>query len=114
MATGSYDIVAGQGETFNLSFTVDNDGVAWNLSTYIGRMQVRKFATSTITALDLSTTSGDITMTSLGVVTITVSATTMAEVSAEKYVYDFEVESTGGEVTRLLGGKFIVTPEVTR
>ena len=28
MATATYDIVAGQGETFNLSFTVDNHGRA--------------------------------------------------------------------------------------
>jgi Tfp pilus assembly PilM family ATPase len=114
MATGTYDIVAGQGETFNLSFTVDNDGTVWNLSTYIGRMQVRQFAASTTTALDLSTTGGDITMSALGVVEITVSATEMAAVADGRYVYDFEVESTGGEVTRLIGGKFIVTPEVTR
>jgi len=38
----------------------------------------------------------------------------MATVVAGRFVYDFEVESAGGEVTRILEGKFTVKAEVTR
>lgn len=113
MAAAVYNIVAGQGETFNLSFTVDNDGVAWNLSSYSAAMQVRPFAGSTTLTLNLSTANSSITLNSVGQVTVTATATAMAAIDAEKYVYDFEVTAPDSTVTRLLSGKFIVTPEVT-
>jgi hypothetical protein len=113
MAAATYNIIAGQGETFNLSFTVDNDGVPWDFSTYTAAMQVRPFPGSPVIILDLSTANSDITLNSSGEVTITVSAVDMANVTAEKHAYDFEVTSPDSTVTRLLSGKFIVTPEVT-
>jgi hypothetical protein len=113
MAAAVYNIVAGQGETFNLSFTVDNDGVPWNFTSYTAAMQVRPFAGSASVILDLSTANSSITLNSSGEATVTVSAVDMADVAAEKYVYDFEVMAPDSTVTRLLSGKFIVTPEVT-
>jgi hypothetical protein len=38
----------------------------------------------------------------------------MNTVSAGRWVYDIELTSSGGEVTRILEGRFIVTPQVTR
>jgi hypothetical protein len=38
----------------------------------------------------------------------------MATVPAGRWLYDLEVESSNGEVYRLLEGRFAVTPEVTR
>jgi hypothetical protein len=34
--------------------------------------------------------------------------------TAGRYVYDVEITSSGGEVTRVLEGQVEVTPEVTR
>ena len=46
---------------------------------------------------------------------VTVDAETSEDTPAGNYVYDLEVESAGGEVTRLLPtAPFTVTPGVTR
>jgi hypothetical protein len=42
---------------------------------------------------------------------------TAAQTSALKagtYVYDLELEAPNGEVIRLIEGRFVITPEVTR
>jgi hypothetical protein len=109
---GKHNIVRTQGDTFNFNFTVATDGVAWNLSTYTCRMQVRRSASTTATLLDLSSPD-DITLTSLGAVSITASSTVMSDMPVGKWVYDIELESGGGEVTTILSGRFIVQSEVT-
>ena len=113
MSAGIYNIKADQGSTFVFSFTVTTDDVAWNLNGYSARMQVRASTQSTTKILDLVSET-NITLTNLGVVTVTVSATAMAAIPSGNFVYDLEVQSGDGIVTRLLQGKFTVTPEVTR
>jgi hypothetical protein len=110
--SGKYNIVAEQGATFHLNFTVQTDGVVWNFTGYTARMQVRQSTSAATTLLNLSSPTA-ITMNSVGVVTVTVSATTMSTVPAGRWVYDIEFTSPGNEVTRLLEGRFIVSPEVT-
>lgn len=111
--SGKYNIVAEQGATFNLNFTVQTDGVPWNLTGYTAAMQVRKSTSSATTLLDLSSVDGDITMNSSGEVTVTVAASVMSGVPAGRWVYDIEFTSGSSEVTRLLEGRFIVSAEVT-
>jgi hypothetical protein len=108
--SGKYNIVAEQGATFNLNFRVETDGVAWDLSDYTFAMQVRRSTSSTTTLLNITSA----TMTSVGHVSATVSAATMADVPAGRWVYDIELTSSGAEVTRILEGRFIVTAEVTQ
>ena len=105
-----YNIVAEQGATFNLNFRVETDGVAWNLSTYTFAMQVRRSTSSSTTLLNVTSA----TMTSAGHVSVTVSAATMSDVPAGRWVYDIELTSSGDEVTRILEGRFIVSPQVTQ
>ncbi len=107
METGRYNITARQGQTFNFSFNIDTDGVAWDLSTYTARMHVRKTNISTTRALNL-TSPTNITLTSGGNVSITASSATMAAVTYGDYVYDIELESAGGVVYTVLEGKFLV------
>ncbi len=73
-------------------------------------MQVRRSSASTTTLLNITSA----TMTSVGHVSVTVSAATMADVPAGRWVYDIELTSSGAEVTRILEGRFIVTAEVTQ
>lgn len=108
--SGKYNIVAEQGATFNLNFRVETDGVAWDLSDYTFAMQVRRSASATTTLLNITSAA----MTSLGHVSVTVSAATMTDVPAGRWVYDIELTSSGDEVTRILEGRFIVTAEVTQ
>jgi hypothetical protein len=108
--SGKYNIVAEQGATFNLNFRVETDGTPWNLTGYTFAMQVRRSTSATTTLLNLTTA----TMTSVGNVSATVSAATMTDVPAGRWVYDIELTSSGGQVTRILEGRFIVTPQVTQ
>jgi hypothetical protein len=108
--SGKHNIVAEQGATFNLNFRVETDGTPWNLSDYTFAMQVRRSTSSNTTLLNITSA----TMTNLGRVSVSVPATTMNTVSAGRWVYDIELTSSGGEVTRILEGRFIVTPQVTR
>jgi hypothetical protein len=108
--SGKYNIVAEQGATFNLNFRVETDGTAWNLSDYTFAMQVRRSTSSSTTLLNITSA----TMTSLGRVSVTVPAATMSDVPAGRWVYDIELTSSGDEVTRILEGRFIVSPQVTQ
>ena len=108
--SGKYNIVAEQGATFNLNFRVETNGTPWNLTGYTFAMQVRRSSSATTTLLNITSA----TMTSVGHVTATVNATTMADVPAGRWVYDIELTSSGGQVTRILEGRFIVTAEVTQ
>ena len=109
--SGKYNIVAEQGATFNLNFRVETDGVAWDLSTYTFAMQVRRSTGDSNTLLDITSA----TMTSLGHVSATVDAATMSDLPAGRWFYDIELTAgIGGEVTRILEGRFIVTPQVTQ
>ena len=108
--SGKYNIVAEQGATFNLNFRVETNGTPWNLTGYTFAMQVRRSTSATTTLLNLTTA----TMTSVGHVTATVNATTMSGVPAGRWVYDIELTSSGGQVTRILEGRFIVTAQVTQ
>jgi hypothetical protein len=108
--SGKYNIVADQGATFNLNFRVETDGTPWNLTGYTFAMQVRRSANDANTLLNITTA----TMTSVGRVSATVNATTMSDVPAGRWVYDIELTSSGGQVTRILEGRFIVTAQVTQ
>lgn len=108
--SGKYNIVAEQGATFNLNFRVETNGVAWNLTGYTFAMQVRRSANDTNTLLNITSA----TMNSVGHVSTTVNATTMSGIPAGRWVYDIELTSSGGEVTRILEGRFIVTAQVTQ
>ena len=108
--SGKYNIVAEQGATFNLNFRIETDGVAWNLTGYTFKMQVRRSTSASTTLLNITSA----TMTALGHVSATVNATTMSDVPAGRWVYDIELTSSGGQVTRILEGRFIVSPQVTQ
>ena len=112
---GVYRITMYQGATFDQQFVWKIDGAPVNLSTYTARMQVRKdYAdTSKPAVINLTTASG-ITLNSDGEISIFIAPSVTAAVPGGTYRYDLELVSSSGEVTRLLEGLFIVSPEVTR
>ena len=112
---GSYDIIADQGATFTRTVTwLDSAGAPVSNVGYTARMQVRQRFVSTSTVLSLTSSSGITLAGASGVITITASATVMADIAAGEYVYDLELVSGGNVVTRLLMGSFTVRAEVTR
>ena len=112
MAAGKYDIVIDQGSDFAIQIQIEQDGSNVNLSTHSARAQLRPTPTSstlteTFTCTVTNATQGKLTM------SLTNSAT--ANISAGKYYYDLElVNSSSSTVTRLIEGVARVTPEVTR
>ena len=114
MAAGKYNIKVEQGATFILDFTIKTGSTPWNLTNYTARMQVRTSVNATTTLLSI-TNSDYITLGgSAGTVAISVPATVTDDLIAGRHVYDFELVSSGGQVWRVLEGKFTVSPEVTR
>jgi hypothetical protein len=77
-------------------------------------MQLRTSYSAATASLELTTVNGRISLTNAGVITLSLTATETAALAAGRYVYDLEMVSSGGQVTRLLEGVVTVSPEVTR
>lgn len=113
---GIYNIVADQGATLSRVITWrDSARNAYNLTGYTARMHVRATVEASTTILELTTANGRITLGgATGQITLTVSATDMAALTPGKYVYDLEIVSPSGTVSRLVQGNFAIRAEVTR
>jgi hypothetical protein len=114
MTPGKYNFICPQGATFSKQLTWDIDGEPVDLTGFTAKMQVREKYTSTTKILDLTTQNGGILLGGdEGTIQIEVSATTTSTIIPKNYLYDLELISSS-TVTRLIEGKFMVTPEVTR
>ena len=110
--SAKYNLVCDQATTFNFQFQIKNDSTPWDLTGYSGVMTIKPFSNSTTTTLVASTANGSMVLgTSTGKVTVSFTATE-TNVTPSRYIYDL-VLTTGATVTRILEGKFIVTPGVT-
>lgn len=111
-----YDITIEQGATFRLSLVwKDSSNVPVNLTGYTARMQVRRSYTDTVIQLAMTTESGSITLGgSAGTINVVSAATATEDIAARAGVYDLELMSSDGVVTRLVEGKVTIKPEVTR
>ena len=117
MTAAKHDFAIEQGATFkaDLTFT-DSENNVVDLTGYSINMQARSKVSSSETVLDLSVGSG-ITITNPvgGLFEIEQSAAeTAALTGGAVLVYDLELTNPAGQVTRLLQGKIMVSPEVTR
>lgn len=116
MTAATHNMTCEQGSTFVKTLTITDNAtppVARNLSTYSDRMQVRPDIESTTKLLDLTSSGGDITLNSSGVVVVTVTATDTAALT-QGGVYDLEIEDASGVVERVIEGTFTLNKEVTR
>ena len=117
MPAGKHDIIIEQGATFRRVITWKAaNGSPINLTGYSAKMQVRERVRDTDVVLECSTANGRITLGGvLGTITI-VAQDEVTDLLAEmpKAVYDLELTSAGGEVTRLLRGSAEIIAGVTR
>lgn len=111
MAAGKYNFTLEQGSTFSREITVQENGSAMNLTGYSSRMQMRSTHDSSTVGLSFTAT---VSSAAEGKVQLSATATQTAAIEEGIYVYDLEIESGSGTVTRLMEGKVTVTPEVTR
>lgn len=117
MPAGQHDITIEQGATFKLDVTwkTGSPAAAVNLTGYTARMQVRRSHKAESALLTFTTENGAITLGgAAGTIAVRGLATLTDDVPAKPCVYDLELVSGAGEVTRLLEGSVTVTPEVTR
>ena len=105
------NLTVDQGATFNAQIDItDDSGNAQNLTGYSVAGQIRKtYDSTTFTAFSASVSNA-----TGGTITISLTATQTNALAAGRYVYDVEITSSGGVVTRVLEGQVEVTPGVTR
>ena len=116
-APGILNITIYQGASWDLALTwkVGDPATLVNLTGYTARMQIRSKTSAGAVAEALTTANGKIALGgALGTITMTLSAADTAAINAGRYVYDLELVSSSGYVTRLVEGQCIVSPEVTR
>lgn len=102
------NLVLDQGTTFisNTTITNSNNAVV-NFFGYTANSMFRKYYTSN-TAYTLN-----VALSNTGVVTLTMNATSTANVTSGRYVYDVEA-NISNTVIRIMEGVITVTPQVTR
>lgn len=113
MTPGKINFTCPQGSTFTRTLTYKVDDTPVNLSGYTAQLQVREYHYSDEFIANLTSSAGITLGGSAGTISILISASVTSDFVPGDYVYDLEI-ATGGTVTRLIEGKFIVTPEVTR
>ena len=111
MAAGTYNFIIEQGATFSRQLTVKENSSALNLTGY----SVASLMRSTH---DSSTVAGTFTCTissaTGGIINMTMTPAVTGAIEEGMYVYDLEIVSGSGTITRLIEGEVTVTPEVTR
>ena len=113
MTPGKLNLTCPQGSTFSKTLTYKIDSSPVNLTGYSSSLQVREFHYSNNYIASLNQTSGITLGGSAGTIDVLISASDTESFVPGSYVYDLEI-AVGGTVTRLIEGKFHVTPEVTR
>ena len=114
MTPGRYNIKVYQGSTFSLAPQWKIDGTYVDVTGYTAAMSVKYSPSSVSSIIDLTSANGKITVgTTDGKFTLALTAGETTALAAGNYVYDLEVTSPGGVVTRLLEGGFTVYEGVT-
>ena len=105
------NLTVDQGADFSALIDItDSSGNVLNLTGYTVAGQIRKNYDST----GYNEFGATVSNATGGTITILLADATTRAMSAGRYVYDVEITSGGGEVTRVLEGQVEVTPEVTR
>ena len=111
MSAGTYNFIIDQGATFTRQLTVKDNNSAMDLTDYSVASKMRS-------THDSSTVVGTFTCTisnaSGGIITMSMTASATGAIEEAIYVYDIEITSGAGVVTRLMQGTVTVNPEVTR
>ena len=113
MTPGKVNFICPQGSTFNRNLTYKIDNSPVDLTGYNARLQVREYHYSDDFVASLTDSSGITLGGSAGTIDIIIPANDTQSFVPGDYVYDLELV-VSGTVTRLIEGKFTVTPEVTR
>ena len=116
MSAGYHHFIVEQGATFGQTLTLkDSAGSVLNLTGFSGAMQFRENPEASSSILDITTANSRMTMGgNAGTITLAVSATDTAALTASDGVFDLEITSGAGIVTRLIEGTFSIRRNITR
>ena len=114
MEPSRLDLRVPRGDTLAFSFLVTVGGVALDMSSYSGRLQVRGFAPADDLVLDASTTGGEITTTTGGACSVLVSESKTALIPVGDYQWALRFSSPGIAVDTWISGKYACTPDAVR
>ena len=116
MPAGKHNIYIEQGATWSLPLRwQDADELPIDLTSFTARMHLRKKITDTEPSMTLTTENGRISLGGAdGTITLFIAADDTSTLLMKTGVYDLELMSPGGVVTRLLEGGVTVSHEVTR
>ena len=104
-----------QGATWKHVLVIRDGASPRDLTGYTARMQIRKLVTSSEFLAELTPGNGRMVITALqGRIELLLPAAVTAALPPGPSVYDIEIESPAGEVTRLLQGTVRIDAEVTR
>lgn len=85
-----------------------------NIDGYVGRMHIRDYVDLSIIVKTLTTENGGIAIDgTAGRVDILLKPSETDDLGAKEYVYDLELESEEGDVTKIVSGKLSVRAEIT-
>jgi hypothetical protein len=113
MTPGKYNMICPQGATFTKRLTWTIDDIPVDLTGYTARMQARDKHGGSCVVVDITTENGGISLDDEGNIDLLIDYEDTELIIAKEYVYDLELDS-GAQVYRVIEGKFIVTPEVTK
>ena len=111
MSAGTYNFILEQGATFNRILTLKENNAVMNLTGYWVAAKLRSTHDSSSVVGTFTCTISDA---ANGKITMAMTNSTSAAIEEGIYVYDLEITSGTGSVTRLMQGEVTVNPEVTR
>lgn len=115
MAAGVYNFTIEQGSTLNKVITwKDGYDAAINLTGYTAVAQFRPNINANPVLTLSSVTGGIVLGGAAGTITLQISATTSAALTPGSGVWGLELTSSGGVVTSLLTGEYIILQEIVR
>ena len=117
MSAGYHHFIIEQGATFGQTLTLkDSSDALINLTGYTSaQMDLKENPEASSNVITLTTGNSRIALGgSAGTVTLTISATDTANLTAGDGVYDLEIVSGGGVVTRLLEGTYSIRRNISR
>ena len=124
MIAGNYNILCQQGASFARVIALEQPRTPteqnpaeyeiYPLANHTARMQVRRTIESTTPLITLTTENGRISINvEAGLITLSISAADSAALESSG-IYDLEIITSGGLVSRVIQGTFTLSLEVTR
>jgi hypothetical protein len=115
MSAGYHHFIIEQGATFGQTLTLkDSAGTLINLTGFTGGMSLKESPDATATVITLTSSNGRMTLGgNAGTVQLLITATDTANLESDDGVFDLEIISGAGVVTRLIEGTYSIRRNIT-